>query len=34
MVETKTDITLTLESLDFIHWIPDLITIKQYEAML
>ena len=34
MVKAKTEITLTLESPDFIHQIPDLIGLKYYEARL
>ena len=34
MVKTKTETTLTLESLDFIFYNPDLIRFKQYKATL
>ena len=34
MIRAKTETALTLESLDFVHLIPDLIRLKKYEAML
>ena len=34
MVTTKTETTLTFESFDFIHHIPDLTGVKKYKARI
>ena len=34
MVKAKTETTFTLESFDFMHWIPDPIKLQWYKARL